>query len=126
MLYQQVHRSFWRRHPVVTGAGLLLTLWWLHNGWYDAVAVTAIIGLLIFVARRRRALAVRDAGLRARADFEHRLSLAGDPARRLRPVPARAAGLVPRSAKRFADALFRRRAVDALRAAALTRQTFGQ
>ena len=79
MLYQQVHRSFWRRHPVVAGAGLVLTLWWLLNGWYGAVAVTAIIGLLIFVARRRRALAVRDAGLRARAEFEHRLSLAGDP-----------------------------------------------
>ena len=73
MLYQQVHRSFWRRHPVVAGAWLVLTLWWLLNGWYEAVAVTAIIGLLIFVARRRRALAVRDAGLRARADFEHRL-----------------------------------------------------
>ena len=62
MLYQQVHRSFWRRHPVVTGAGLVMTLWWLHNGWYEAVAVTAIIGLLIFVAHRRRALAVRAAG----------------------------------------------------------------
>ena len=48
MLYQQVHRSFWRRHPVVAGAGLVLTLWWLLNGWYGAVAVTAIIGLLIF------------------------------------------------------------------------------
>ena len=78
MLYQQVHRSFWRRHPVVAGAWLVLTLWWLLNGWYEAVAVTAIIGLLIFVARRRRALAVRDAGLRARAEYEHRLSLAGD------------------------------------------------
>ena len=79
MRYQQSHRSFPRRHPLVTGAGLLVTLWWLQNGWYDALAVTAIVGLLIFVARRRRALAVRDAGLRARADFEHRLSLAGDP-----------------------------------------------
>jgi Protein of unknown function (DUF2510) len=79
MLYQQVRRSFWRRHPVVTGAGLVLTLWWLSNGWYEAVAVAAIIGLLIFVTRRRRALAVRDAGLRARAEFEHRLNIAGDP-----------------------------------------------
>jgi uncharacterized protein DUF2510 len=79
MLYQQVRRSFWRRHPVVAGAWLVLTLWWLLNGWYEAVAVTAIIGFLIFVARRRRALAVRDAGLRARAEFEHRLNLAGDP-----------------------------------------------
>jgi hypothetical protein len=79
MLYQQVHRSFWRRHPMVTGAGMLLALWWLHIGAYDALAVTAVVGLLIFVARRRRALAMRDAGLRARAEFEHRLSLAGDP-----------------------------------------------
>src|ERR1700730_461925 len=79
MLYQHVHRSFWRRHPVVPGPGLALTLWWLHNGWYEAVAVTAIVGLLIFVARRRGALAARDAGLRARADFEYRPRLACDP-----------------------------------------------
>src|SRR5258705_1274064 len=79
MLYQQGHTSFWRRHPLAAGAGLVLTLWWLHSGWYEAVAVTAIIGLLVLVARRRRALTVRDAGLRARADFEHRLNLAGDP-----------------------------------------------
>jgi hypothetical protein len=79
MLFQQVRRSFWRRRPLVTGAGLVFTLWWLHNGWYEALAVTAVVGLLIFVARRRRALTVRDAGLRARAEFEHRLSLAGDP-----------------------------------------------
>ncbi|AGB25770.1 Protein of unknown function (DUF2510) [Mycobacterium sp. JS623] len=37
------------------------------------------MGLLIFVARRRQALAVRDARLRARAELEHRLNLAGDP-----------------------------------------------
>jgi len=79
MLYEQVRRSFWRRHPVLTGAGLMLTAWCLHNGWYQAVAFAAIICSLIFVARRRRALATRDAGLRARADFEYRLSLAGDP-----------------------------------------------
>ncbi len=78
MLHQQ-QRSIVRRHPVLTGAGLVLTLWWLNNGWYQAVAVMAVIGLLVFVARRRRALAVRDAGLRARAEFEHRLTLAGDP-----------------------------------------------
>ncbi|WP_232425672.1 DUF2510 domain-containing protein [Mycobacterium sp. JS623] len=38
-----------------------------------------VMGLLIFVARRRQALAVRDARLRARAELEHRLNLAGDP-----------------------------------------------
>jgi hypothetical protein len=79
MLYQQIHRRFWQRHPVFTGAGLAMTLWWLYSGWYEALVVMAVIGLLIFVSRRRRALAIRDAGLRARADFEHRLSLAGDP-----------------------------------------------
>ena len=77
MLYQQVHRSFWRRHPIVTGTGLLLTLWWLHIGAYDALAVTAVIGLLIFVARRRRALARRAAGVRARAAIEQRQKQAG-------------------------------------------------
>jgi hypothetical protein len=79
MLYQHVHGSFWRRHPVVTGAGLVLTLWWLSNGWYEAVAITALVGLFIFVGLRRRARERRNAGLRARADFEFRLSLTGDP-----------------------------------------------
>ena len=79
MRYQQAHRSFLRRHPILTVTGLSLALWWLYNGWYAALAAAVIVGVSIFVARRRRALAVRDAGLRARADFEHRLSLAGDP-----------------------------------------------
>ncbi len=79
MLYQPVRRSFWRRHPVMTATGLFVISWWLANGWFEAVAVTAIVGLLLFVVRRRRELAWRDAGLRARADYEHRLSLAGDP-----------------------------------------------
>ena len=79
MLYQQVHRSFWRRHPLVTGGVLLLLSFWLWRGWYDAVAVTAIVSLLVVVSRRRRDRALRDAGLRARADYEHRLSLFGDP-----------------------------------------------
>ena len=78
MLYQQVHRSFPRRHPVFTGGVLLVAVWWLSNGWYDAVAIAAIAGLLVVVNRRRRAMTLRDAGLRARADYEHRLSLAGD------------------------------------------------
>jgi hypothetical protein len=79
MLYQQVHRSFWRRHPVVTVAGVALTVWWLSNGAYEAVAIIAIVATLLFVAHRRKVLARRDSGLRARADFEHRLTLAGDP-----------------------------------------------
>lgn len=79
MLYQHVRRAFWRRHPVATGAALIIVAWLLMAGWYATVAVAAIVGLLIFVGRRRRALAIRDAGLRARAEYEHRLSLAGDP-----------------------------------------------
>ncbi|OBF40942.1 hypothetical protein A5724_04990 [Mycobacterium sp. ACS1612] len=79
MLYQQPHRSFPSRHPLLTGAGLLVALWWLNNGWYEALAAVAIVGLLVAVTRRRRALEIRRAGLRARADFEHRLTLAGDP-----------------------------------------------
>jgi Protein of unknown function (DUF2510) len=64
---------------VLTGAGLAFISWWLWNGWYEAVAVTAIVALLMFIGRHRRALARRDAGLRARADYEYRLSLSGDP-----------------------------------------------
>jgi hypothetical protein len=78
VLYRQVRRPLWQRHPVVTGTAALVTFWWLVNGWYEAIAVTAIVGLLVVVDRRRRAHNIRDAGLRARADYEHRLSLAGD------------------------------------------------
>ena len=78
MLYQHVQPPFWRRHPVVTGTVALVTVWWLANGWYEAVTVTVIVGLLLTLNGRRRAHALRDAGLRARADYEYRLSLAGD------------------------------------------------
>lgn len=78
MLYQQARQPFWRRHPVVTGTAALVTFWWLANGWYEAVTISAIAALLLFVNHRRKASAIRDAGLRARADYEYRLSLAGD------------------------------------------------
>jgi hypothetical protein len=78
VFYQQVRGPFWRRHPVITGTALLVMTWWIASAWYEAVAVTAIVALLIVAGRRRRAHAIRDAGLRARADYEHRLSLAGD------------------------------------------------
>lgn len=55
-----------------------MTFWWLANGWYEAVTISAIAALLLFVNHRRKASAIRDAGLRARADYEYRLSLAGD------------------------------------------------
>lgn len=64
---------------MVAGAAVLLVAWQLMAGWYVGVALTAIVGTLVVISRRRRALALRDAGLRARAEYEHRLSLAGDP-----------------------------------------------
>jgi hypothetical protein len=78
VLYQQGRRPFWRRHPVVTATALALIAWQLLAGWYVTVALTAIVGLTVVVRRRLRANAIRDAGLRARADYEYRLSLAGD------------------------------------------------
>lgn len=57
---------------------MLVALWWAANGWYAAIVVTALVGLTVFVTRQRRANSIRDAGLRARADYEHRLALAGD------------------------------------------------
>lgn len=95
MLYQQVHRPFWRRHPVVTASALSMTTWWLWQGWCESLAVTAITAALIVVSRRRRALAVRDAGLRARAEYEHRLSLAGDPRGTFGRYPPVQAGWYP-------------------------------
>jgi Protein of unknown function (DUF2510) len=107
MLYQQVRRPFWRRHPVLTGVALLSAYWWLSNGWYEALAVVAIVGLLIVVRRRRRALARRDAGLAARAELEHRLSLAGDPRGVFGRYPPVQAGWFPdpqnRSRMRYFD-----------------------
>ena len=79
MLYQQVRRPFWRRHPIATATAVALGAWLLVDGWYLTVAAIAAIVLWRSVRRHRRALANRDAGLRARADYEHRLCLAGDP-----------------------------------------------
>ncbi|MCT7657648.1 hypothetical protein [Mycobacterium deserti] len=64
---------------MTTAAALLLVLWLLTAGWYTTVAVAGVVVLLVAVRRHRRAARIRDAGLRARADYEHRLSLAGDP-----------------------------------------------
>jgi uncharacterized protein DUF2510 len=79
MLYYQDSRPFWRRHPWVSGAAALLSVRLLLNEWYTATAVIVIVVTLIGISRHRRATAVRDAGLRARADYEHRLNMAGDP-----------------------------------------------
>jgi Protein of unknown function (DUF2510) len=79
MLYQHVRRPFWQRHPWVTAAAAVLAVWVVWSGSHVVVAAAGIAWLAIAVRRRRRANARRDAGLRARADYEHRLNLAGDP-----------------------------------------------
>jgi hypothetical protein len=70
---------FWRRHPVFVGAVAVLACWWLANGWYWAVAVSATAATLVGIRRVRRGRALRHAGLRARADYENRLARYGDP-----------------------------------------------
>jgi hypothetical protein len=79
MLYQQNRPTFWRRHPLITGAAALIVCWQLMSGAHLLVAVEVVVLLVIVVNRRMRALDRRNAGLAARADYEHRLSLAGDP-----------------------------------------------
>lgn len=79
MLYQPARQPFLRRHPVVVGSAVAAALWWLWLGWYWPLAVIVGSAMIVAIRRRRRAGAVRDAGLRARADFEHRLCLVGDP-----------------------------------------------
>jgi hypothetical protein len=79
MLYQHTRPSFWRRHPLITGAAAIIVCWQLMSASYVVVAVEVAVVLAIVVDRRQRALAKRNAGLAARADYEHRLRLAGDP-----------------------------------------------
>lgn len=76
---QRFALPYWRRHPAVSAVGLALACWALLNGWY--VPVVVIGGWCAFVSARRhwRVAARRRTELRARADYEHRLSLAGDP-----------------------------------------------
>src|SRR5215470_17720612 len=79
MLYQHARRPLWQRHPVTTTAAAVLALWLWLSGAQVLVAVAGLAWLAIVVRRRARANALRDAGLRARADYEHRLNLRGDP-----------------------------------------------
>jgi hypothetical protein len=91
----------------MTCAAVLVACWLALNGWYVTLAVLTIAGLLIFSKRRRRAVALRDAGLRARADYEHRLRLAGDPRGIFGRYPPVQAGWFPdpqnRSLMRYFD-----------------------
>jgi hypothetical protein len=79
LLYQHARPPFWQRHPWITGATAFGVLWVFLHAAYPVIAATAIVGLMIYIGRRRRASAQRDAALRARADYEYRLNLAGDP-----------------------------------------------
>ena len=79
MLYQRVRRPLWQRHPLLTATGVVLVVWLLWTGAYAFVVVVGLAWLGLALRRRSRANARRDAGLRARAEYEHRLSLRGDP-----------------------------------------------
>ena len=79
VLYQHVRRPFWQRHPLVVGAAAIFTAWLLFSGAHILVALICVAWLAIAIRRRRRANALRDAGLRARAEYEHWLTLTGDP-----------------------------------------------
>ncbi|MHA0289095.1 DUF2510 domain-containing protein [Mycobacterium sp. C3-094] len=71
--------SWWRRHPLLTASAAAVALWWTWLGWYPAVILVTASVAVVAVRRRRKATAIRNAGLRARADYEHQLTLAGDP-----------------------------------------------
>jgi hypothetical protein len=79
MLLQSVHRTVWHRHPLLMTAAVVVAAWLVYSGAQIFVAVVGLAWLAIAVRRRRRANALRDAGLRARAEYEHRLNLNGDP-----------------------------------------------
>lgn len=78
MLLQHTRPAFWRRHRLLTIAGLLCGTWLLMNGWYVTVAAAVAFVVLVSLRRGHRARSIRRAGLRARAEFEHQLATSGD------------------------------------------------
>jgi hypothetical protein len=98
----------------MSSAAAVFTVWLLWTGSYALVAVIGLAWLAIAVRRRARIIARRDAGLRARAEYEHRLSLTGDPRGIYGRYPPVQPGWFPGSAKPLPVALFRRRVVDRL------------
>ncbi|MGZ6777392.1 MAG: DUF2510 domain-containing protein [Mycobacterium sp.] len=79
MLYQDIRRPFWHRHPLMASVGVALAVWLLWHGAHVLVAVAILAWFSLVVRSRIRAKERRDAGLRARAEYEHRLNLSGDP-----------------------------------------------
>lgn len=78
-MLHSVHLPFWRRHPVLVAGSALLAGWLVLQGWYVILAVLAMAATLIAIRRTHRARTIRHAGLRARADYENRLTSWGDP-----------------------------------------------
>lgn len=79
MPYQRLSHPFWERHPWITG--MLLMLGTLPvTEFPTAFLIGAATAAALVAARRyRRNREIHRAGLRARADLEHRLALSGDP-----------------------------------------------
>ncbi|MET4429075.1 DUF2510 domain-containing protein [Mycolicibacterium sp. 624] len=78
MLYP-VNSRFWRRHPALVAGSVALAVWLSLQGWYATLAVLTTAATLIAIRRTRRARSIERAGLRARAEFENRLTGYGDP-----------------------------------------------
>lgn len=76
---QQQVTGFARRHPWITVGYVLWVGWLIAEGSYSLAAVAVGIVGIWALRRHQQARDVRWAGLRARADIEHRLTAAGDP-----------------------------------------------
>lgn len=79
MLYQQVRPPFWQRHPWLSAGVLLIGYALVVHGALALVLLAVGVWVVLAIRRRLRSAELRRAGLRARADYEHRLTLAGDP-----------------------------------------------
>jgi hypothetical protein len=110
MFDQHIALSYWRRHPIVSAVGVAVLGWAWVQGWY--LTVVLVLGWTVFVVARRhwRMEARRRAELRARAEYEHRLSLAGDPRGLYGRFPPVQAGWFPDPARsgqwRYFDGAF--------------------
>ncbi len=101
MLYQDLRPPFWRRHPWFTGAAALIVCWQLAHGSYAVVGAAALLAGIVYLRRLHRAKVRRNAGLRARAEYEHRLRLAGDPRGLYGRYPPVAPGWFPDPQSRY-------------------------
>ena len=79
MQYQQLNRTLLATAPVDHRRRAAVRHVAVDEGSYTVVAAAAGVAMLITARRYRRTRAIQRAGLRARADLEHRLALTGDP-----------------------------------------------